>query len=120
MCEGLNEKLVFAQYIQRAVQGAKGNIITFSPSTVIKMWGKWFGHGNPPENLMRRVSMLLNRLANCGLLHRYGLYKYQLKRGDELWTVAEGGNMLEFLKNLNCYAYVEEFNAPWTRYAFYR
>jgi len=99
----LSEKLVVAQYIQRAVQGSRGSVITFSPSTVIKMWGKWFGYSNPPEHLTRKVSALLNKLANCGLLHRYRLYRYQLKRGDVLWSLAESGRLTYFMEAFKCY-----------------
>jgi len=112
----LSEELVLAQYIQRAVQGAKGSVITFAPSTVVKFWGKWFGHGDPPERLVKMVSILLNRLVDCGLLKKYGLYKYQLVRGGKLWSLAERGALLDFLKGLNCYSlHGEEFNAPWAR-----
>jgi len=114
--ESPDPQTVFAQYIQRVVQGSKGSVVTFSSSTVVKMWAKWFGYGQTDDGLIHKVSRLLSHLASCGLLKKHGLYKYQLMRGTKLWDLAKHGVVLDFLKNLNCYSlYAEEFNAPWTR-----
>jgi len=100
---------IFAQYLERAVQGARGNVITFSSSTVIHMWGKWFNHGRAPMHLLYKMSRLLSMLASCNLLRRRK-YKYQLERGSSLWDAAERGNVREYLKRVSCYViatYVE-------------
>jgi len=97
---------VFVQYLERAIQGAKGNVVTFSASAVIDMWGKWFNHGRAPTCLLYKMSRLLSRLASCNLLQRYKLHKYQLKKGTPLWDAAERGTLREYLRRINCYAVV--------------
>jgi len=109
-------KVVLAQYLQRVVQGAKGNVVTFGPSTVVKMWGKWFGYDRVPENLVRKISRLLNELAQCGLLRKYSLYKYQLTKDSKLWNSAKNGTLLNFLKDFNCY--IDESNKVQIRIYF--
>lgn len=94
---------VFVQYLERAVRSARGNVITFSSSTVIYMWGKWYNYGRAPMHLLYKMSRFLSRLASCNLLQRYRLYRYQLRRGSPLWDVAERGTLREYLERANCY-----------------
>jgi len=89
---------ILAQYLERIVKGAKGSVITFSTSTVINMWGRWFNHGRAPVHLRRKLSRLLNELAARGLLERYTCYRYRLVKGSVLWIAAERGNVREYLK----------------------
>jgi len=102
MCDEFDVVDVFAQYLERLVQNARGNVVTFSASTIISMWGKWFNHGRAPTCLLHKMSRLLSRLASCNLLQRRK-YKYQLERGTPLWDAAEKGKLKDYLRRVNCY-----------------
>jgi len=93
MCDEFDVIDVFVQYLERIVRHAKGGVVTFSASTIVNMWGKWFNHGRAPTCLLHKMSRLLSRLASCNLLQRYKLYKYQLRRGTPLWDAAERGRL---------------------------
>jgi len=93
---------ILVQYLERIVKGARGNAVTFSASTVVSMWGKWFNHGRAPVHLRHKLSRLLNGLAACGLLERYTYYRYRLVRGSALWVAAERGNLREYLERIEC------------------
>jgi len=93
---------MFVQYLERVVRGTRGNVITFSSSTVIYMWGKWYNYGRAPMHLLYKMSRFLSRLTFCNLLQRYRLYRYQLMRGTPLWEAAERGNLREYLERVKC------------------
>jgi len=93
---------ILVQYLERAVKGAKGNVITFSPSTVLYMWAKWFNYGRAPLYLLYKMSRLLSKLASCGLLRRYKQYRYQIERGSSLWDAAERSHLREYLERIEC------------------
>jgi len=102
MCDEFDVVDVFVQYLERLIQNAKGNVVTFSASTVVNMWSRWFNHGRAPTCLLHKVSRLLSKLASCNLLRRRK-YKYQLERGSPLWDAAERGKLREYLEHANCY-----------------
>jgi len=101
VCDEFDVIDVFAQYLERLVKSARGNVVTFSASTIVNMWGRWFNYGRAPACLLHKMSRLLSRLASCNLLRRRK-YRYQLERGTPLWDAAEGGKLKEYLTRVKC------------------
>lgn len=80
---------ILAKYLARIVEGAKGNIVSFTVGDVSHWSEEKYRSG---RSVTLRVAALCEELLSQGILERIGK-KYILRRGTPLWDAVARGDI---------------------------
>lgn len=84
---------VLARYVEEAVSGARGSLVSISIKRINRWYEKKFG-ASMPRKMVLRIVKALKILHTLGVLMKIGS-KFVIERGSQLWRCAKEGRARE-------------------------